>query len=210
MQWINAYRSEEALNTISHGIGAVLAVIGTFLLLSKNAQKTEYASISIVIYSIALIAMFLISTAYHATKKIRLKKKLRVLDHINIYFLIAGTYSPITLIALVDGNGWAIFYSVWTIAIAGTLFKLFHTGKYEFISLLLYVAMGWLIVLDFSNLIDYTSALGVRLLFLGGAFYTFGILFYAWERMPYNHFIWHVFVLCGAVCHWSMIYLDIV
>ena len=127
-----------------------------------------------------------------------------------VYFLIAGTYTPITLITLVNGNGWTIFYSVWAIAIIGAIFKLFYTGKYEFLSLLLYVAMGWLIVLDFRNLIDCTPVLGLRLLFLGGAFYTFGIIFYASERIPYNHFVWHVFVLCGAFCHWSIIYMNVV
>lgn len=210
MQQAHFYRNEENLNAVSHGIGAVLAVAGMFLLLSKNGHKTEYASASIVLYSITLIAMFAISTAYHTTKKAGLKKKLRILDHINIYFLIGGTYSPVTLITLADGNGRTIFYSVWAIAATGTLFKLFYTGKYEFVSLLLYIAMGWLIVLDLDNLVASTSVLGVRLLFLGGVFYTFGILFYVWERMPYNHFIWHVFVLGGAISHWLFIYLAII
>ncbi len=210
MPRVNPYRHEEALNAISHGIGTVLAIIGTVLLLSRNGHKTEYATISIVIYSITLIAMFAVSTAYHITKNIRLKKKLRVLDHINIFFLIAGTYSPVALITLIHGNGWTIFYAVWIIATVGTLFKFFYTGKYEFVSLLLYVAMGWLIVLDFDNLIDYTSGLGVRLLFLGGVFYTFGILFYALERIPQHHFIWHLFVLAGALSHWLFMFLNVV
>ncbi len=210
MPRVNPYRHEEALNAISHGIGTVLAIIGTVLLLSRNGHKTEYATISIVIYSITLIAMFAVSTAYHITKNIRLKKKLRVLDHINIFFLIAGTYSPVALITLIHGNGWTIFYAVWIIATVGTLFKFFYTGKYEFVSLLLYVAMGWLIVLDFDNLIDYTSGLGARLLFLGGAFYTFGILFYALERIPQHHFIWHLFVLAGALSHWLFMFLNVV
>lgn len=210
MPRMKAYRHEETFNGVSHGIGTVLAVIGTVLLLSRNGHKTEYATITIVLYSISLIAMFTVSTAYHITKNIRLKKKLRVLDHINIFFLIAGTYSPVALITLIDGNGWTIFYAVWIIAAVGTLFKFFYTGKYEFVSLLLYVAMGWLIVLDFDNLIDYTSGMGVRLLFLGGAFYTLEILFYALERIPYHHFIWHLFVLAGALSHWSFMFLNVI
>lgn len=210
MHSANEFHKEEKLNTISHGLGVLLAVGGMFLLLSQNSNKTEYATLSIIIYSITLISMFVVSAAYHYSKNHELKKKLRILDHINIYFLIAGTYTPVALITLINGNGWTILYAVWGIAAFGTLFKLFYTGKYEFLSLLLYVAMGWLIVLDFENLMDYTPALGIRLLFLGGAFYTLGIIFYAIERISYNHFIWHLFVLGGAISHWLMIYLTVV
>ena len=210
MQNTSPYKNEERLNTISHAVGAILSIIGLFLLLNNNSNKSEYATISIIIYSITLISMFAISTVYHVTTTIRLKKKLRILDHINIYFLIAGTYTPVALITLIDGNGWTIFYAVWTIAGLGTLFKIFYTGKLQFLSLLLYVAMGWLIVLDFGNLIAYTPNSGLRLLFLGGAFYTFGILFYALKRIPYHHFIWHIFVLGGALSHWLMIYFNVV
>ncbi|MGF1558698.1 MAG: hemolysin III family protein [Flavobacteriaceae bacterium] len=133
-----------------------------------------------------------------------------MLDHICIYLLIAGTYTPIALITLINGKGWTIFYSVWAIAGLGAILKLFFTGKFEYVSLLLYLVMGWLIVVDFDNVVDYVSPLGVNLLFAGGAFYTFGIIFYAIERIRYNHFIWHIFVLGGALCHWAMIYLTII
>ncbi|GAB5473076.1 MAG: hemolysin III family protein [Maribacter sp.] len=210
MQHTAPYRKEERLNTISHAVGVVLSLLGVFLLLNHNSNKTEYATMSILIYSLTLISMFTISTLYHLTENFELKKKLRILDHINIYLLIAGTYTPIALISLVHGNGWTIFYAVWIIAGLGTLFKIFYTGKLEFLSLLLYVAMGWLIVIDIENLMENTPDLGFRLLFLGGAFYTFGILFYALERIPYNHFIWHVFVLGGAISHWLMIYFSVI
>lgn len=210
MQTISRYKNEERLNTISHGLGAVLSILGLFLLLKHNSNKSEYASLSILIYGLTLISMFVISTAYHVTSNTSLKKKFRVLDHVNIYLLIAGTYTPVSLITFINGNGWMIFNVVWGIAALGTLFKIFYTGKLEFLSLLLYVVMGWLIVLDFSNLIDYMPPLGLRLLLLGGAFYTFGIIFYAWERIPYNHFIWHLFVLGGAISHWFMIYLYVI
>lgn len=199
------YRKEERLNTLSHAIGGVFALIGLFVLLERNSGKSVFATFSIVTYSITLISMFFVSAAYHFVSKVKLKKRLRVLDHVNIYFLIAGTYTPIALITLINASGWTIFYTVWGIAILGSAFKLCYTGRFEFVSLLLYVFMGWLIVLDFDNLLDYTSPFGLRMLFLGGAFYTFGILFYALEKIPFNHFIWHVFVLAGAVCHWVMI-----
>ncbi|NNE78192.1 MAG: hemolysin III family protein, partial [Pricia sp.] len=148
--------------------------------------------------------------AYHWVTNPELKKTLRIADHINIYFLIAGTYTPVALIALGDDNGWALFIKIWSIAIFGTFFKLFYTGKFEFISLLLYVVMGWLIVFDFDQLAESTSKLGLGFLMLGGAFYTLGITFYAWQRIPYHHFIWHLFVLAGAISHWVFIYIDVV
>lgn len=204
------HQKEELLNTISHAVGVIFGIIGLFLLLSKNSEKTSYATISIVIYSITFISMFLASSFYHYVRNPELKKKLRIVDHINIYFLIAGTYTPISLIMLINGKGWTIFYTVWGIAAVGTFLKLFLTGKLEILSLVLYLAMGWLVVYDFDNILDYTSSQGIQLLFLGGAFYTLGIIFYAIDRIPYNHFIWHLFVLGGAVSHWLMIYNQVI
>lgn len=204
------HRNEEKLNGISHGIGVLLAIVGMFVLLSHNSGKTAFATSSILVYSFTLIAMFVVSSTYHATKNFKIKRTLRILDHINIYFLIAGTYTPVALITLEKESGWLIIFVVWGIAVFGTVFKIFYTGKLEFLSLLLYVAMGWLIVLDFDNLVEHTSFWGIRLLFLGGAFYTLGIIFYALERFPFNHFIWHLFVLGGAISHWFFIYSDVV
>ncbi len=202
--------NEERLNVISHGLGAGLAVIGSLLLLMQNGHRTPYATFSLVVYGASLIAMFSASAWYHAVKDRTLKRRLRILDHINIYLLIAGTYTPVVLISLVDGNGWTIFYAVWAIALFGSVLKLFFTGRFEWFSLMLYLGMGWLIVLDFPGLLQGTTALGKTLLFLGGAFYTVGIVFYAWQGFRYNHFIWHLFVLMGAFSHWLFIYLDVV
>lgn len=205
-----SYKTEEELNAISHGLGVVFGVFGLFFLLAQNTQKTTYATLSIIVYSMCFIILFMASTLYHSVSNFNLKKKFRVIDHISIYLLIAGTYTPVALINLEAGNGWLIFYIVWAFALIGTILKLFFTGKFEVISLLLYLAMGWLIVLDFQNLLDNTSTLGTQLLFLGGAFYTLGIFFYAWKRIPYNHFIWHLFVLGGAISHWLFIFYDVV
>ncbi|MBU2945820.1 hemolysin III family protein [Zobellia uliginosa] len=204
------FTKEEKFNSVSHGLGALLAFGGMILLLMKNGSKSPYATFSILLYSVTLISMLGVSAIYHLTTNPLLKNKLRVTDHINIYFLIAGTYTPIALITLIEGNGWLIFYTIWGIAVMGMLFKLFYTGKYEFLSLVLYAAMGWLIVLDFTSLLKSVSEQGIWLLFLGGIFYTVGIFFYAWERIPFNHFIWHVFVLGGATSHWFLMYLYIV
>ena len=205
-----SYKAEEELNAISHGLGIILGVGGLFFLLAQNTQKTTYATFSIIVYSLCFIVLFTASTLYHSVSNFNLKQKFRVIDHISIYLLIAGTYTPVALINLEAGNGWLIFYIVWAFALIGTILKIFFTGKFEVISLLLYLAMGWLIVLDFQNLLDNTSTLGTQLLFLGGAFYTLGIIFYAWKRMPYNHFIWHLFVLGGAISHWFFIFYDVV
>jgi len=196
MNQVSQYHSEERLNTASHALGAIFALVGTWLLLSKSTDKTEFATFGIVVYSLALVAMFAISTGYHATTNVLWKRRLRILDHINIYFLIAGTYTPVALINLLDGNGWTIFFTVWAIAVVGTIFKLFYTGKFEFLSLLFYLAMGWLIVFDFENLMNSTSSFGIQLLFLGGAFYTLGILFMLGNAFP-------IIILSGIFLFWE-------
>jgi hemolysin III len=210
MSTTSRYKKEEILNTGSHALGVLLGIVGTFLLLQQNTDKSAFAFTGIVIYSFSIVLLYTASTAYHAIANPTLKKKFRILDHISIYFLIAGTYTPVALITLIDGNGWLIFYIVWGIALLGTILKLFFTGKYEILSLLLYLIMGWLIVFDIQNLLSSTSSLGISLLMLGGAFYTVGILFYAIRKIPYNHFIWHLFVLGGSISHWLFVYIDVV
>ncbi|GBF19857.1 MULTISPECIES: PAQR family membrane homeostasis protein TrhA [Arenibacter] len=200
---------EEKLNTLSHALGIILGLIGFVVLYLINDGHNSYGIFSISVYSFTFVLLFTASTLYHRVRDPKLKNKLRILDHISIYFLIAGTYTPVALIMLEKGNGWLLFYTVWGIAAVGTLMKLFYTGKYEFISLLLYLIMGWLILLDLDNLLSQTTTIGLGTLFLGGAFYTIGILFYAIERIPYNHFIWHLFVLGGAISHWCFILIDV-
>jgi hemolysin III len=201
---------EEKLNTLSHAFGILFGLIGFVVLLQNSRQLTSYATFSIIVYSVTFVLLFTASTLYHHVMVPNLKNKLRILDHISIYFLIAGTYTPVALIMLEKGNGWLLFYAVWGIAFAGTVMKLFYTGKYEFISVLLYLIMGWLIVLDFGNLLSQTTFFGLLTLFLGGAFYSLGIVFYAFEKIPYNHFIWHLFVLAGAISHWFFIFFEVV
>ncbi len=204
-----SYKTEERLNAATHGLGVLLACAGMYLMLEKNTGKTPYATESIVVYCLSMILLFAASTGYHIVLDPVWKRRLRVVDHISIYLLIAGTYSPVALITLVEGNGWLVFYTVWAIALVGTVLKLFFTGKYEFVSLLLYLFMGWLIVFDLQNLIALTATRGLVLLAAGGAFYTLGVFFYAIRRIPFNHLIWHFFVLGGAVSHWWYIYLEV-
>ena len=201
---------EEKYNVISHGVGVLLAIFGLFVLLIANTNKTSFSVFGILLYGSSMIGLFTASTIYHIVPWSPLKERLRILDHISIYFLIAGTYSPVTLILLYQGSGWVLFWVVWGIAAVGTILKLFFTGRFEFISLVLYAFMGWLIMFDLDSLRLVTSENGLQLLFLGGLFYTVGIIFYAVRKIPYNHFIWHLFVLVGAFCHWLFIFMDVV
>jgi len=201
---------EEQLNTFSHAIGALLGISGLVLLIVLNTNKTPWSLFSVIVYGISIIVLFTASTLYHAARTERKKHYFRVLDHISIYLLIAGTYTPVLLITLEQTLGWILFWVVWGIAGFGVILKLFFTGRFEIFSTLLYLAMGWLIVFDFSSLYATIGSSGVLWLYAGGLFYTVGILFYAIQRIPYNHVIWHVFVLAGAICHFFMVLFFVV
>jgi len=201
---------EEKLNAITHGIGAVLGVLGLILLILNDTNKTEWSLFSVIVYGVSIIILFTASTAYHFVKKTTQKHYFRILDHISIYLLIAGTYTPVLLITLAQSLGWELLYTVWGIAAFGVILKLFFTGKFNLFSTLLYLIMGWLIVFDFSKLSDLMHPNGIILLMVGGAAYTLGIIFYAIEKKMYFHVIWHLFVLVGAICHFFMILLYVV
>lgn len=197
---------EEQLNTWTHGLGVVLGVVALILLIIKTDTTKNWNLFSVVVYGLSIIILFLASTFYHAVTGEKRKHYFRIVDHISIYLLIAGTYTPVLLICLTDSLGWVLFWVVWGIALFGVVLKLFFTGRFEIFSTLLYLVMGWLIVFDFSNLADALRPNGLLWLFAGGLFYTVGIIFYAIQRIPYNHVIWHLFVLAGAICHFFMIY----
>ena len=204
------WKEEEFWNALSHGIGALMGFFGLIYLLILDAHKSAYSTLSIVFYGVSIILLYTASTIYHILTSVSWKHIFRKIDHISIYFLIAGTYTPVALISLASGNGWIIFWTVWGIAAVGTILKLFFTGRFEILSLLLYLAMGWLIVFDWDNLVIVSSKQGIDLLMLGGGFYTVGILFYAIRKIPFNHFIWHLFVLAGSICHFLFIFIDVI
>ena len=199
---------EERWNAYSHAFGIVLALMGGFLLFQDEVMQ-PYLKGSLFVYSISLVLLFSASTVYHSVQNPKVKRKLRILDHISIYYLIAGTYTPVCLTVLLPSKGWLLFFLVWGIALFGTILKLFFTGKLEAFSLVLYGVMGWLIVIDLPYLMEHMSETGLLYLSLGGAFYTIGILFYAIKKIPYNHLIWHFFVLGGAISHWLMVFKTI-
>lgn len=201
---------EEKLNTVSHAIGALFGIAALVLLIVFETKKTANSLTSVIIYGISIIVLFTASTLYHAAKTESKKHYFRIIDHISIYFLIAGTYTPVLLITLEQSLGWTLFYVVWGIALFGVILKVFFTGRFEVFSTLLYLAMGWLIVFDFTNLSNLMHSNGILLLFAGGLSYTLGIVFYAVEKIPYNHVIWHLFVLAGAFFHFFMIFLYVI
>lgn len=196
---------EERLNSLSHAIGALLGVLGLIILLLKDTNKTPFSQTGIVIYGLSLIVLFAAFASYHWVTNPRLKYSLRILDHVSIYLLIAGTYTPILMISLLKSSGVILLVTVWLIATLGIVMKLFFTGRFEIFSTSLYLVMGWLIVFDFSTLKAAVPFNGLLYLIAGGLFYTLGIVFYAIEKIPYNHVIWHLFVLAGAACHYLMI-----
>ncbi len=201
---------EERLNAFTHGIAALLGIVALLVLINYDTHKTEFSLFSVIVYGISIIVLFTASTLYHAIKREKYKHYFRILDHISIYLLIAGTYTPVCLISLEQSSGWLLFWIVWGIAALGFVLKIFFTGRFEVFSLLLYLAMGWLVVFDFTFLSEIIGPQGILWLFAGGLFYTLGIVFYAIERIPYNHVIWHLFVLAGAMSHFFMVFLYII
>jgi len=201
---------EEQLNAWTHGIGAALGIAALVLLVVYSDTTKPWSLFSVIVYGISIIILFLASTFYHAVKGEKRKHYFRIVDHVSIYLLIAGTYTPVLLISLADSLGWTLFWTVWGIAAFGVILKLFFTGKFEIFSTLLYLVMGWLIIFDFSNLSEALGPNGILWLFAGGLSYTVGIIFYAIHKVPYFHVIWHLFVLGGAICHFFMIFLHVI
>ncbi|WP_339917484.1 PAQR family membrane homeostasis protein TrhA [Yeosuana marina] len=200
---------EEKLNSLTHAFGAMLGIAALVLLIVFNTHKSDWSLFSVIVYGLSIIILFSASTLYHSVKREKKKHYFRIIDHISIYLLIAGTYTPVLLITLSHSMGWTLFWVVWGIAAFGVILKLFFTGRFEVFSTSLYLFMGWLVIFDFANL---SNALGngILWLFAGGMAYTVGIVFYAIHRIPYNHVIWHLFVLAGAICHFFMIFLYVI
>lgn len=198
--------SEEKINIISHGIGFIASIIGTYLLLQKGSTNIPKNLICYIIYSTSLICLFAASTLYHSAKEVGLRRKLNILDHSAIFLLIAGSYTPFTLITLGGTLGWVVFIIVWLIALIGIILKLFFTGKYQKLSTMIYVSMGWLVVFVVVPLIDSLPSNGFILLTLGGLLYTVGAVFFSIKSIKFNHAIFHFFVLGGSLCHFLSIY----
>lgn len=194
---------EEVLHSLVHGIGVLLSVAGLVVLVTIAAFRADaWAVVSCAIFGTSLIVMYAMSTIYHAIPKESAKKYLKKCDHIAIYYLIAGSYTPFLLVCLRGPMGWAMFGIIWGLAILGTILKLvLPTNGTKLWSVGLYLGMGWMVVLASSRLVHSISKTGLIFLILGGLFYTLGIIFYVWKSRKYTHVIWHTFVLLGSIMH---------
>ena len=207
---MNETKEEEFWNTLTHFVGLIFSLIGLPVLLYSDQGLTELSVISILFFEFGLICVYSASTLYHYTSNVELKKKFRVFDHVSIFYLIAGSYAPVCLITLYNGSGKTIFITILVIALIGTIFKVFFTGKFDKLFLMLYLAMGWLIVLDFNGILNALDYNGIVLLVTSGLFYSFGTLFYSLQKMKYSHAIWHLFVLGGSASHYFLVLFYII
>jgi hemolysin III len=193
---------EEILNAITHGIGALLAIAGlVILVVTSSLEGTPWHITSFAIFGSALVLLYTTSTLYHGFTNTRLKALFRKFDHMAIFILIAGTYTPFCLTVLNGWIGWTLFGVVWACAAAGIVLKVFSTGKYAILSTALYVTMGWIVLLFIKPVFSATSIDGFILLMTGGAFYTVGVIFFVKDTTKYFHGIWHMFVLAGSAFH---------
>jgi len=197
---------EEIANAITHGIGLLLSVAGFVVLLVLAALRgTAWHIVACSIYGATLICLYTASTLYHAVVSPRVKRALRIFDHSAIYLLIAGTYTPFLLVSLRGPWGWSLFGVIWGLALAGVLFKFWFVERFAILSTVVYVAMGWLVVIAAKPVITHVPATALLWLFAGGLAYTGGVIFFAAKRIPYSHAIWHIFVLAGSICHYFAI-----
>ena len=198
---------EEKINIISHAIGFILSIVALVLLVTHaNLHGNVWHIVSFSIFGTGLIILYAASTFYHSAKKSELRSKLKIIDHASIYVLIAGTYTPFTLITLKGTIGWVIFGTSWGLALTGIILKLFFTGKYNLISTIMYVLMGWIIVFAIKPLINNLPLEGLLWLFAGGIFYTIGAILYSIKKIKFNHAIFHLFVLIGSFCHFMSVF----
>jgi len=192
---------EEIANSVSHGIGAVAAVAVTPLLVISAIPHGAASVVGASIFAATMITLYLTSTLYHALPGVRVKRVLRVLDHSAIFLLIAGTYTPFLLGVLRGGWGWTLFGIIWGLALAGVVFTAIVPLRYPIITTVIYIAMGWLVVVAVVPLWQRMPPEGLLWLLAGGLAYTGGVAFYAARRLRYAHLIWHLFVLTGSACH---------
>jgi len=198
---------EERLNISSHAIGLLFSVIALILLVIRGSEIDDVMYlISFSVFGISLIVLYAASTFYHSAQIPALRNRMRIVDHAAIYVLIAGTYTPFTLVVLNDRAGWIIFAVSWSMATIGIVLKIFFTGKYDRVSTFMYVFMGWIIVFAFEPLIEKLPYDGLFWLVAGGVSYTVGAVLYGIDRIKFNHAIFHIFVLLGSVCHFVSVY----
>ena len=202
---------EELAHAITHGLGVVLAIIGLVVLVVRSVlYGNVWHVVASSVFGATLVMMYAASTLYHSIPLPRARHVLRVIDHSLIFLLIAGTYTPFTLVTLRGPWGWSLFGFTWSLAVIGVGLKIFTTGRYEKVSLAVYLLMGWCAVVATKPLFEHLEPGGLVLLAAGGITYSGGVAFYTWQRLRYHHAIWHLFVLGGSLLHWFTVYYYVV
>jgi len=202
---------EELANRLTHGLGAGLSVAGLVLMVVFAAQHGDtWHVVSTAIFGTTLVLLYTASTIYHSLRDERRRQLLQKIDHAAIFLLIAGSYTPFVLVTLRGPWGWSLFGVVWGLAVAGVTLKFWLAGRFRLVSTLIYVAMGWLVMVAIKPLVVALAPGGMKLLVAGGLCYTGGATFYLWKRLPYHHAIWHLWVLAGSACHWTAVFFYVV
>jgi len=210
MSWaLNTRRKRHELaNSLTHGAGLALSIAGCAVLVTLAALRgTAWHIVACSVYGGTLVCLYAASTMYHSVSSQRWKRLWRIVDHSSIYLLIAGTYTPFVLVNLRGAWGWSLFGVVWGLAVAGILFKVWFVDHFPVASTIVYLLMGWLAVVAVKPLVTMVPVGGLEWILAGGVLYTAGVGFFAWEKLPYHHAIWHVFVIGGSVCHYLAVLL---
>lgn len=196
---------EEVLNAVSHGIGAIFAIVGTTLLVAASALQADWYKLAAsIIYGCSLMLLYVMSTLYHSFTGPRVKALFRIFDHCSIFLFIAGSYTPFTMITLGGRVGWTLFGFIWVVTVAGVILNSFSVHRYRYFSMACYLGMGWSVLATIRPLVASLCIAGLALLVAGGLFYTVGVVFYA-MKTRYMHGVWHFFVLLGSICHYLCI-----
>ena len=199
-------KAEEFANTITHGFGTLLAIVGLYFLAVEANLTGDYWKIgSSITFGLCMITCYLCSTLYHAVSNLEMKHRMRIADHIGIYLMIAGSYTPFVLVTMHGWIGWTFFVLIWGCAITGIVARVLNRNIPEYVSATPYVIMGWLAIIAIKPLFDSLGWEGIILILLGGIFYSIGVLFYRADNFPFNHAIWHLFVLAGSIAHYFAI-----
>lgn len=193
---------EEKWNMISHGIGLLLFILCTPYLVYRASQNLDLSGVvGVGLFCFSLIMLYSASTFYHSVYREKLRARLRVFDHVSIYFLIAGSYSPFVLAVINTDEGYMVLMTLWTMTFVGSILKLFYTHRFNLLSTLIYLFMGWMAIFIIEPITQLVPPYSLIWIMVGGAFYTLGVVFYLWDRLKYNHVIWHFFVLGGSISH---------
>ena len=202
---------EEIANSVTHGVGALLSVVALTMLVVFGALSGDPWKLAAgIVYGLSLVLEYTASTLYHAMPQPKVKHVFKILDHAGIYLLIAGSYTPFMLVTIRDDGGWWMFALIWGLAIIGITVEAAWAYRPKWLSVVVYVAMGWLCVLAIGPMIENLDPAGLWLLIAGGLMYTLGTIFYILKKVPYMHMVWHLFVLAGSVCHFLAIMLFVI